>query len=131
MKVGNICRREVATVTARAPLSEAASLLCAGRADAVVAIATPADNPTAIGIITARDILRAMLDRVDSLNALTVVEVLSRDQLVLNQDDELEDALRRLQGRDIAYAPVVGTGGTLLGAISMHELLLHRDAANR
>jgi CBS domain-containing protein len=126
MNVGDVCKRDVTTVTARTTLADAARLLCDGRAEAIVAIASSVSQPTAIGVLTARDILRAMLDRGGDLCGLNVVDILSRHPLVLNQDEQVQDAIAKLQARGIQYAPVVGPGGTLCGAISQSDLLMHR-----
>jgi CBS domain-containing protein len=126
MNVGAICRRNVTTVTACTKLADAARLLCDGRAEAIVAIASSVSQPTAIGVVTDRDILRAMLDLGGDLSGLNVVDILSRNPLVLNQDEEIQDAMAKLQARGIEYAPVVGPGGTLCGAISQRDLLVHR-----
>jgi len=122
MKVGDICSRDVTTVTAFTKLTDAARLLCDGGAEAIVAIASSVSQPTAIGILTDRDILRALLDRSGELSGLNVVDILSRRPTVLDQDEEIQDAMAKLQARGIEYAPVVGPGGTLWGVISKREL---------
>ena len=126
MNVGEICRREVTTVTAHMALADAARLLCDSGVEAVVAIAASVSRPTAIGVVTDRDILRAMLDRGGNLSGLNVVDILSRQPLVLNEDERIQDAMAKLQSRGVEYAPVVGPGGTLCGAISQRDLLTHR-----
>ncbi len=130
MKVGDICRRDVATVTAHMTLADAARLLCESSAEAIVAIASSASRPTAIGVVTDRDILRAMLDRGGDLSGLNVVDILSRQPLVLNEDESIQDAMAKLQSRNVEYAPVLGSGGTLCGAISQRDLLAHRLATH-
>ena len=74
MNVGDICRRNVTTVTAHTTLVDAARLLCDTRVEAIVAVMT------------------------------------------------------KLQSSGVECAPVVGQGGTLCGAISQRDLLLHRLA---
>jgi CBS domain-containing protein len=128
MNVGDICRRDVATVTVHTTLADAARLLCDSRSEAIVAIASVASRPTALGVVTDRDILRAMLDTDGDLSKLNVVDILSRHPLVLNEDERIQDAIAKLQFRGVEYAPVVGPGGTLRGAISQRDLLAHRPA---
>jgi CBS domain-containing protein len=128
MNVGDICRRDVTTVTANATLVDAARLLCDSGAEAIVAIASSASRPTAIGVLTDRDILRAMLDRDGDLSGLNVVDILSRRPLVLSEDEGVQGAMAKLQSHGVEYAPVIGPGGTLCGAISQRDLLVHRLA---
>jgi CBS domain-containing protein len=130
MKVGDLCRRDVATVTAHTTLLDAARLLCASGVEAFVAIASSASRPTAIGVVTDRDILRAMLDRGGNLSGLKVVDILSHHPLVLNEDERIQAAMTKLRSRGVEYAPVVGPGGTLCGAISQRDLLAYRVATH-
>jgi CBS domain-containing protein len=118
----------MATVTAHTTLVDAARLLCDSRVGAIVAIASCVSRPTAIGVVTDRDILRAMLDRSGDLDGLNVVDILSRQPLVLNEDETIQGAMAKLQSWGVEYAPVVGPGGTLCGAISQRDLLAHRQA---
>ena len=124
MNVGDICKRDVATVTAYTALAEAARLLCESRVEAIVAITSSVSRPTAIGVVTDRDILRAMLERGGDLSGLNVVDILSRQPLMLNEDDRIQDAMAKLQARGVEYAPVVGPGGILCGAISHRDILV-------
>ena len=123
MNVGDICRRDVTTVTAHTALVDAARLLCDSHVQGVVAIASRVSRPTAIGVVTDRDILRAMLDRDGDLSGMNVVDILSRQPFVLNEDERIQDAMAKLQSRGVEYAPVVGPGGILCGAISQRDLL--------
>ncbi len=118
VNVGAICTRDVTTVTATATLLETARLLCDSHVEAVVVIASRVSRPTAIGIITACDILRVMLERGISLSDMSVVSVLSRNTLVLAEDEKIHDALAKMHSSGVKYAPVVGPGGTLCGAVS-------------
>jgi CBS domain-containing protein len=126
MNVGNICRRDITTITVNTPLADAARALCEGRDEAIVAIASSVRQPTAVGVITDRDILRAMLERGGDLSGSRVVDILIRNPLVLSQDEGIEDAMSKLRACGVEHAPVVGPGGTLCGAISLREILEHR-----
>ena len=128
MKLGDICRRDVPTVTAHARLLDAARLLCDSGVEVIVAIASSASRPTAIGVVTDRDILRAILERGGDLSGLHVVDILSRQPLVLSEDERIQNAMAKLQSGRVEYAPVVGPGGTLCGSISQRDLLAHRLA---
>jgi CBS domain-containing protein len=98
-------------------------LLCQNQVDAIVAVASPVSEATVIGMITIRDILTALLLRKGTLQRLRVIDVLARNPLVLNESDDIERAIHGLRARGAKYAPVVGSGGTLKGLISMNALL--------
>ena len=122
MNVGEICNRDATTVCASATLRDAEELLANSYSDAVVAIASPVQRPTAIGIVTFREILNA-LERGADLKRLRVLDVLDRNPLVLHEQEDLEEAILKLRTRGAKHAPVIGPGGTLRGVISMDRLL--------
>jgi CBS domain-containing protein len=124
--LGAICDRAPATVCASATLEEAAGLLANSYMNALVAIASPVQRPTAIGIITYREILNSLALGNDPQRR-RVLDVLDRNPLVLHEEDDLEVAILKLRCRGAQHAPVVGPGGTLRGAISMDRLLGCRD----
>lgn len=130
MKIGNVCEVNVTTVCASATLIEAAQLLRNSYMEAIVAIASPVPRPTVIGIVTYGQLLDA-LRRGGDLKSLHVLDILDANPLVLSEEEEIEDAISRLRTRGAKHAPVIGTGGTLQGAISMDRLLGCRTVALR
>jgi CBS domain-containing protein len=126
MNIGNICRRDVTTITVNTPLAEAARTLCESSSEAMVAIASSVRQPTAVGILTDRDILRALLERGGDLSGARVVDILPRNPLVLSQDEGIEDAMSKLCACGVEHAPIIGPGGTLCGTISRREILEHQ-----
>ncbi len=129
MKVGAICKEDAVTICADAKLADAAQTLAANRVDALVVIASAVQRPTAIGIITDREILHAALEHPGDFTNLRVIDILSRTPLVLNQDEDVDAAMRKLAAADVRFAPVLGTGGTLRGTVSRHELLSCSEGA--
>ena len=125
MKVGDLCKRKAVTVSASAPVSDAARLMCEERVGAVVVTTAPADEPVAIGMLTDRDIVCAQLDRAADLGQLRIGDLMTPDPLVLNEDAPIEEAIRRLRNRHVRRAPVVGQHGELIGVISFDDLLAH------
>lgn len=122
MNIGDICNRDPATVCASATLSEAARLLSDSYADAIVAIASPVQRPTAVGIITYEDLMNTLAFG-SGLKQVRVLDVLDRNPLLLHEEDDIEAAVLKLRSRGAKHAPVVGSGGMLLGEISMDRLL--------
>jgi CBS domain-containing protein len=122
VKIGDICEVNATTVCADATLTEVAQLLSNSYTDAIVAIASPVPRPTAIGIVTYRQLLDA-LGRGADLRDLHVLDVLEPNPLVLNEEEEIEEAIARLRIRGAKHAPVTGSGGTLRGMVSMERLL--------
>ncbi len=122
MNIGSICNTEAATICANATLSKAAQLLSTGYADAVVVIASAVPRPTAIGIVTYRDI-HAVMSQTSDLDSVRILDVLDRNPLTLNEEEDIEGAMLKLRARGARYAPVIGRGGTLRGLVSLDRLL--------
>lgn len=131
MKISEVCSRDLVSVPAGAPLSEVARLMRERNVGAVVVTKAPADQPVVVGIITDRDIVCAQLERAADLSRLEAEQVMTRNPLVLNEDDSIENAIRHLRARGVRRAPVVSAHGTLVGMISTDDLvgLLARELA--
>ena len=125
MKVTDLCRREVVTISAAAPVVEAAQLMCSQRVGAVIVTTSRADRVIAVGVLTDRDIVCAQLAGARDLGQLRVGDVMAADPLVLNAEDSIDEAIRRMRARGVRRAPVAGPGGVLSGVISFDDLLAH------
>jgi CBS domain-containing protein len=121
--VGQVCTQRAVTICANAPFTEAKQLMHEQCVDAIVVVASSVNRPTALGIITQRDIARAELERAVDISRLRISEVLSRDPLVFNRDETIESAIRHLRARNTRHALVVGSGGAFFGLISLDGLL--------
>jgi CBS domain-containing protein len=128
MKVTDLCRREVVTISAAAPVVEAARLMCSQRVGAVIVTTSRADRAITVGVLTDRDIVCAQLAGARDLGELRVADVMTADPLVLNADDPIDEAIRRMRARGVRRAPVAGPGGVLTGVISFDDLLAHISA---
>jgi len=85
----------------------------------------PAEEPVAAGVVTDRDIARALLDRRGEPARLRAEEVMSRDPLVLCETDSVETAIYRLRERGVRRAPVVTSRGRLIGLVSTDDIFAH------
>lgn len=123
MNVGQICSRNLVSAPASAPLSDIAKLMHDRRVGAVVITKAPLDRPVAVGIITDRDIVRAQLERKSDLAHLSAEDVMTRDPLVLGEEDAVDDAIQRMRARAVRRAPVVTSHGALAGLVSTDDLV--------
>ncbi len=123
MNIGELCNREPVAVAAATPLSEVARLMCERHVGAVVVAASPMDQPVPVGMITDRDITRAQLGSGGDLSHLFSDEVMTRDLLVLCEDEGVEEALDRMRVRGVRRAPVVTARGMLMGVVSTDDLI--------
>jgi CBS domain-containing protein len=89
---------------------------------AVIVTKAPLDRPVVTGMITDRDIACAQLDRRSDLASLSAEQVMTRDPLVINEEDPLDKAIEKLRARGVRRAPVVSAAGALIGLISTDDL---------
>jgi len=129
MNIGDLSNRDLVSVAASTPLSEVARLMCERHVGAVVVTQSPADQPVPVGMITDRDITRSQLDSGRDLSELRSGEVMTRDPLVLREDEPFEEGLERMRARGVRRAPVATVHGILLGVVSTDDLIaqLARD----
>jgi CBS domain-containing protein len=75
------------------------------------------------GILTDRDIVLGQLSKSADLYCLTVGDVMSRDPMCLRIDMSLEESLAAMNARAVRRAPVVDGNGTLVGIVTLDDLL--------
>jgi len=125
MNVGTLCSRYLITIAISAPLSEVARLMRESHVGAVVVTEGGIDHPRVVGIITDRDIVRSQLGRTADLSSLSAGETMTRDPLVLPEEESIDGAIAHLRARGVRRAPVVRADGTPVGLISVDDLLRH------
>jgi len=123
MSVGEVCTREAVTVLSCAALDEVAAIMRDRHVGAVVVTKAPLDAPVVVGIVTDRDIVRAQLKRAESLSRMRADEVMTRDPLILNEQQSIAEAISQLQVRGVRRAPVIDASGLLVGVVSTDDLL--------
>jgi CBS domain-containing protein len=114
--------RDVVTIAPTASLSEAAKLLGQRRIGAVVV--TGADNRVA-GILSERDIVRALGERGASALEENVAAVMTRKVTTCNESDTVVAIMERMTTGKFRHVPVVDQG-KLVGVISIGDVVKHR-----
>jgi len=83
------------------------------------------DSGALVGIFTERDLLNR-IDYSDALWSHVVVrDVMTPHPMVIQPDDSLSEALRRLTQGHRRHLPVVDDHGHVLGLISIRDILTH------
>ena len=125
MKLASLCSRRLVTVSTGAPISEVARLMRDEHVGAVVVTQDGADHLHVAGILTDRDIVRAQLARTADLSRLSAGDVMTRNPLVIGEEESADGAIAHLRARGVRRAPVVSQDGTLVGVISVDDLFAH------
>ena len=114
--------REVVTIAPTANLSEAVKLLADRRIGAVVV--TGADNHVA-GILSERDIVRALGERGAAALGDNVAAVMTRKVTTCTETDTISDIMERMTTGKFRHVPVVEQG-RLSGVISIGDVVKFR-----
>lgn len=125
MLAGSFCNRRPVTVSESAPISDVARLMRDQHVGAVIVTESSPEQFRAAGMITDRDIVRAQLERTADLSRLCAADVMTRNPLLIGEEESVDGAIAHLRARGVRRAPVVALDGTLVGLISTDDLLTH------
>jgi len=108
---------EVLTVAPEDTVGEAAEKMVARGVGSVLV----SDYGRLIGILTERDLLRAVADRIHSSEA-RVREWMTREPITVTQETPAEDAARTMLEHGFRHLPVVD-GEQTIGIVSLRDVL--------
>ena len=83
------------------------------------------DGETVTGIISERDLVRAMVDHGHDLVDMPVSELMTKDVRTCGPDDDIEDVMDTMTNGRFRHMPVT-VDGRLVGVISIGDLVKHR-----
>ena len=117
--LGEVMTREIVAVAPEDTLGESAERM----ADGGVGSAVVLDHGRLIGILTERDLLRAVAGRVHTSEA-RVREWMTGDPITASESTGVDEAIRTMLDNGFRHLPVV-TGGRTIGIVSLRELMRH------
>lgn len=118
MKVRDLANRPVIAVGPAASLRCAAQVMMRHRTGSTVVL----EGDDLVGMLTERDILRAVAEGVD-LDGARVEELMTRDVVTVGPDWEVYEATSEMAARRIRHL-VVTDGTGVLGVLSVRDILL-------
>lgn len=116
MQVSEVMNRANISESSTATLRDAAGRMWKQQTGSLVVL----DNSELIGIITERDIMKAVA-RGDDLDATPISAVMTRTVITVTPEDSVEEAAHHMATRWIRHLPVV-TDGALVGMVSQRDL---------
>jgi CBS domain-containing protein len=125
MNVETILRtksNEIVSIRPDAPVSEAVSLLKAKRIGAVI---VSRDGLTVDGILSERDIVRALDTRASELMRLPVSELMTTRVTTCSPSDGIDALMTRMTEGRFRHMPVM-RDGRLCGVVSIGDVVKHR-----
>jgi CBS domain-containing protein len=125
MRIADVLRikgARVVTVTPDATVRHLLNVLAEHHIGAVVV----SQNGSAVeGIVSERDIVRALAERGPAIVSEPVTAIFTADVLTVGPDTRLEDVMRIMTERRVRHLPVV-TDGTLSGLVSIGDVVKNR-----
>lgn len=127
MNVASILRQKGRAVTTAGPsatLLDVANKLAAKRIGAIVVVGAGGELK---GIISERDIIRALSEGGPGCVTQPVSEIMTRNVVTCQETDTLEELMAMMTARRFRHLPVV-TDGALVGIISIGDVVKHHVA---
>jgi len=115
----------VHTLSGAATLEEAARKLDQLRVGALVVLD---ERDAIVGVFSERDLVREIARRGADCLTDKVSAVMSRDVIVAEPSESVDEGLGRMTDRRVRHLPVIANG-QLLGIVSIGDLVKHRIAA--
>ncbi len=113
--------REVATIGADAPVTEAVALLAERKIGALPVL----DGESVAGIISERDVIYCLNDYGAEVLGLPVSRLMSSPAITVEPATPVLSALAMMTQKRIRHLPVV-SGGKLIGIVSIGDLVKYR-----
>jgi CBS domain-containing protein len=127
MNVSAILRQKGRAVTTAGPgttLLEVANRLAAKRIGAIVVVDT---NGEVCGIVSERDIIRALAAEGAGCLTRPVAETMTKQVVTCQETDTLDELMAMMTARRFRHLPVV-TDGALVGIVSIGDVVKHHIA---
>ena len=113
------------SVTPETPVVEIARIMAARRIGAVLIVNA---SGQVAGILSERDIVKSVADRRNGARCLAAEEIMTREVIMIGHDTPVEAALEIMDQGYFRHLPVCDKDGTLLGIVSIRDLVKFRFA---
>jgi CBS domain-containing protein len=125
MNVGEICRRNVATVRPGDELLAAARLMREKHVGFLVAVEPAVKEKTwqPVGVLTDRDLVVSVLAREADPRTLCVGDVMTRKPVTVMMSDSVAHALHEMKRIGARRLPIVGDLGEMVGVIALDDIV--------
>jgi CBS domain-containing protein len=123
--VSDLIRRKGSSVASAPPDTTVAALLDLLAERGIGAVVVSADGGRVTGIVSERDVVRALRRDGPALLDAPIADLMTADVVVAAPGDTVEDLMRLMTDRRIRHVPVVA-GGRMAGIISIGDVVKSR-----
>jgi CBS domain-containing protein len=125
MNVDGILRSKGAMVITIRPDASIRDLVRGLRDERIGAMVVSEDERSVVGIISERDVVRALADHGPRILDLQVAELMTRAVVSCRPQDTVKQVMAQMTSRRIRHLPVV-TDGVLRGIVSIGDVVKNR-----
>ena len=125
MRVSGVLAAKGATVATISPLATAAEAADTLRLHGVGALVVSPDGSAILGVISERDLVRALAERGGHILHESVTELMTSDVVTCAPEDSLEEIMRTMTSSRIRHLPVT-VNGRLSGIVSIGDVVKWR-----
>ncbi len=125
MRVSNLLTAKGSSVATISPDASVESAVRELRGHGIGALVVSSDQQHIEGIVSERDIVRALADRATTLLESPVSSIMSRTVTTCSPDDQIESLMSTMTNLRIRHVPVV-SDGVLVGIVSIGDVVKNR-----
>jgi len=115
-----IVGKRVETISPAATLHDLVSSLATHHVGALV---VSSDGSTILGIVSERDVVRALPGKLTQLTALTVEDLMTSTVVTCTAETSIEELMNTMTEMRIRHIPVVDEAGALLSIVSIGDVV--------
>jgi CBS domain-containing protein len=124
MSIGEICNREVVIAEKSLTVGKAAQLMRSHHVGDLLVTEEKGGRNRALGIVTDRDIVLAVVAAGVAPDSLTVADIMGRELATMEESEGVFEAMRYMRSKGVRRMPVVDRAGGLVGIITLDDLLI-------
>ena len=123
MAIGEICKREVVSVTRETTINEATLLMRKHHVGDVIVIKEEGGKRKPIGIVTDRDVVVEVVATGLDPAVLTVEDIMVGHLAIVQESTGVHEAIRKMRDKGVRRMPIVAEDGSLAGILTLDDLL--------
>lgn len=123
MPVSEICNREVIIVQRDTTVQEAASLMRQHHVGDVVVVEEHNGVGVPVGIVTDRDLVVEIMAPDLAQTVITVGDIIAEKLVTVKDSTGVYEAIQYMRGEGVRRLPVVDNRGSLIGILTLDDLL--------